>query len=251
MTSFFSREPAVLLLVILLHGTFVAFGTYQVANFLRRRIAGISDYVPVAPYFVSVTTVFSFLLAFHASEVWLRKSNARNDAGQIRLNIERLVNLWGPRELNLPEASTILGEYVSAVVREEWSNGNLKESATAREKWTRLRAVIHAAGAGRDVGRSQLIMAEIEQLRTKKFLIANSGSGVVLLVLGTLGALSHLSIACVHWDRPKSMAVALGIFAFATSLVYFLVAVDEVTYRSADHFGVGTWQSFTPPPASD
>lgn len=245
--AFFDLPPAVMLVFVLVHGGVVALAVYFTAMFVARRYPTVKDYLPVAPFFVAVTTIFSFLLAFHASETWQVKKRALEDASQMHLNIQRLANLWSPREGNDPIALQELRTFVQSAIKEEWlSSKNLRASPAATKAWQNLRALnlqsktTPAAQAA--ATRAQPIIAEIEQLRARKFHHAPGNSSFrVWIALLVLGILSHISIALVHLNRPKALAIAVSCYALTTSIVYFLIAADEVPYRDATMFMLHEW----------
>lgn len=95
----------------------------------------------VAPYFVSVTTIFALFLAFHA---------AFHEAVTA---LSRLNSLFAKEGLGLENARTHLSRYADAVVREEWAIDNTQPSPRADQELENLRqALIASKGTDRADG---------------------------------------------------------------------------------------------------
>ncbi len=75
----FSQDEGKQLLLFAAHGLLIFGLCIVVLWFARTRLRAPTDYMPVAPSFVAITTLFSLLFAFHAGEVWNSKSRAKQD----------------------------------------------------------------------------------------------------------------------------------------------------------------------------
>jgi hypothetical protein len=55
---------------ISLHGLVVIFLSLGFMRWLRTRYESVQQVMPVGPFFVAISAVFSLLLAFHGSSIW-------------------------------------------------------------------------------------------------------------------------------------------------------------------------------------
>jgi len=66
--NFFTTQSVpVQFFILLAHAVLVLAASIGCMRWLGSRLRGRNDIIPVAPYFVSVTTLFALFLAFHAS----------------------------------------------------------------------------------------------------------------------------------------------------------------------------------------
>ncbi len=98
MVNFFiTQNAAVQFFVLLIHALLVLAASTVCMHWLGTRLRGRSDMLPVAPYFVSVTTVFALFLAFHASTIWSRQHATEAAFHDAVTAISRLDALFGEK----------------------------------------------------------------------------------------------------------------------------------------------------------
>ncbi len=231
---FMNQSVSVQFLMLIAHALLVGAASVGCMRWLGSRLAGRDDRLPVAPYFVSVTTVFALFLAFHASTIWTRQHAAEAAFHDAVTAISRLQSLFGKEGLGLENARLHLSRYVDAVVREEWATGNTQPSPRASQALEHLRQeLIHAsermpAAFGNHLWR---VFDDVVKARSGHHWIGQEDrseqSWALVLVLGFL---SHIAIGWVHADRPSAGRLAIGLFACTTTAAYWLLT------RSIDPF---------------
>lgn len=120
MVNFFMAQTAAVQFFMLLgHALLVLAASIGCMHWLGSRLRDRNDMLPVAPFFVSVTTVYALFLAFHASTIWTRQHAAEAAFHDAVTAISRLDSLFGKEGLGLDNARKHLARYSQAVVREE------------------------------------------------------------------------------------------------------------------------------------
>lgn len=213
--------------ILLVHGLLVLAAATACMHGLSTRLRARADLMPVAPYFVSVTTVFALFLAFHASTIWSRQHAAEAAFEEAVTAISRLQSLFGKEGLGLENARLHLAGYVDAVVREEWASGNTQPSARASQELAQLRHELIRTSErvptalGNHLWR---VFDDVVKARNERLWIGTHGrseqSWALVLVLGFL---SHIAIGLVHADRPAAGRTAMALFACATTASYWLL----------------------------
>ena len=233
MIHFFTAQSvAVQFFIVLAHALLVLWASTACMHWLSARSQGRSDLIPVAPFFVSVTTIYALFLAFHASNIWNRQHAAENAFHDAVTAIDRLDSLFGKDGLGLENARKHLARYAEVVVNEEWASGNTKPSPQADEAFEKLRQELISASArvptalGDHLWR---VFDDVVKARSNRLWIGqqdrNEQSWALVLVLGFL---SHIAIGFVHADRPASGRLAMILFACTTTAAYWLLtrAID-------------------------
>lgn len=107
---------------------------------LRRQVIA----VPVAPYFVAVTTVWALLLGFVAADSWAANNEARRILNEERSAIQRLEGLARIEALDLQPLAEGVAAYAAAVVEREWGSDRnrprFKRSTPSPAAWATPRA---------------------------------------------------------------------------------------------------------------
>ena len=204
----------------------------------RRQIKP-AEWIPVAPFATSITTVFGLFLAFHAANIWGNIARAERAHTAAEMAIRRLDEALGPSQLNLPQFRQELHRYVGYVAKDEWRKGrNRAVSPRATASFTEMNAMaLAAAGQLPSPAAGQLIglLNEIGHSRADKtWLSANHTEASSWLIVFALGVLAHIAIAAVHFDRPKAGFVALAIFASTTIVAYTALGMIDDPYRYLD-----------------
>lgn len=233
---FISQSFLVQLVMVLAHGLVVWAASVGCMHWLGSRARGGNDLIPVAPFFVSVTTVFALFLAFHASTIWTRQHAAEASFHEAVTAISRMDSLFGKEGLGLDNARMHLSRYAEAVVREEWATGNTRPSPRADQALEQLRQELIRASdrvptaLGNHLWR---VFDEIVEARSTRLWIGKQDrseqSWALVLVLGFL---SHIAIGWVHADRPAAGRLAITLFACTTTASYWLLtrAIDPFAH---------------------
>jgi multisubunit Na+/H+ antiporter MnhB subunit len=205
----------------------------------NRRQARPAEWIPVAPFATSITTVFALFLAFHASSIWANIARAERAHTAAEMAIKRLDEALSPSQLNLPQFRQELHRYVGYVAKDEWRKGrNRTVSPRASAALAELNAMALAA-AGQlpspAAGHLIALLNEIAHSRADKtWLGANHTETSSWLIVFALGVLAHIAVAAVHFDRPKAGFVALAIFASTTVVAYTALGMIDDPYRYLD-----------------
>jgi len=243
MINYFMTQPGpVQVFMLLAHALLVLAAAVGCMRWLGSRLRGRTDLIPVAPYFVSVTTVFALFLAFHASTIWNRQHAAEAAFHNAVTAISRLNSLFGKEGQGLENARVHLASYTDAVVREEWSTGNTKPSPRAVQALEQVRQELISASArvptafGNHVWH---VFDDVVKTRSTRLWIGqhdHSERSWALVLL--LGFLSHIVIGLVHADRPSAGKLAMAFFACATTACYWLLtrAIDPFAGLDATQY---------------
>ena len=215
------------LLVLAAHAAVVLLIATGCMRWLGSRLRERGDLVPVAPYFVSITTLYALFLAFHASTIWSRQHAAEDHFRDAVSAISRLASLLGKEGADLEPARLHLSRYAEAVVRDEWASGNARASPRASAELEALRRELVRASErvptalGNHLWR---VFDDVVRARSERLWIGahSRGTNSWMLVL-VLGLLSHIAIGLVHADRPRAGGLALLLFACATTAAYWLL----------------------------
>jgi len=215
--------------------------------FARTRLRAPTDYMPVAPSFVAITTLFSLLFAFHAGEVWNSKSRAKQDFILMDLYVQRLSQLVSKAEVDLPEARRELVVFLKSVVDEEWIKyHNTRPSENAVMALSNLQAIAAKLAKTMPDPNAQLlqgVLYDIARARAEKFSLSRSGPNYLAwIIILALGLLAHLSITIVSLDKPRAAVSILTLFSIATTLAFWAIAIDELPYRSISKYGFENWR---------
>lgn len=195
--------------------------------------------VPVAPYFVAITTVWALLLSFVAADSWAANDDASRILSEERSAIQRLEGLARIEPLELGHLGEVMASYRAAVVEAEWGNGRNRIHEPAAE--AAIEAIRHvlveATLAGLPAALAAKAIADFETLqdaRSHRLAIgkapADSAKWYLLLALTLL---AHIAIAMVHADRPAAAWPALTLFAVACWASLFVLALYAQPYDGA------------------
>lgn len=222
---------------ICLHGFVILFISLGFMQWLRIRSDSIQQLVPVAPFFVAVTAIFSLLLAFHGSSIWSKQDRAEKAMVQEEMNLQRFRHLSQPELLNQPALTHAVNQYALAVIQTEWRAIKTRMGTEATETaLQRLRKTI--INLDRDVSpavHSYMLRLLDDLVRSREerlWLRAQPEQLNIWTVILLLGLLSNLAIVLVHLDKPKACRLSLLLFGTATSLAYWLLLSSEDPYQS-------------------
>lgn len=192
--------------------------------------------VPVAPYFVAVTTVWALLLSFVAADSWSANDDANRILNEERSAIQRLEGLARIDSLGLEHLGEVVATYRAAVVDAEWGDGRNRAHEPAAEAAIEeiRRALVEASLAGLPAALAAKAIADFEALqdaRSHRLAMgkAPADSAKWYLLLALTG-LAHIAIALVHADRPPAAWPALILFALACWASLFVLALYAQPY---------------------
>jgi hypothetical protein len=222
---------------ISLHALAVILLSLGLMRWLRAWHEPLQQIIPVGPFFVAISTVFSLLLAFHGSSIWSKQERAERALFQDELNLHRLRQLSHPDLLNLIDLTLATNQYAQAVVDSEWLTGrNQRGSEAVETALQNLRKTI--IRLDRDIPppvHSYVLHLLDDLVRSREerlWLRSQPQKYKIWTVILFLGLLSHLAIALVHLDKPKAGTFALYLFGVATSLAYWLLLSTEDPYQA-------------------
>lgn len=230
------------------HGLVVLLLSFLFLKMFHSWTRQVMAWTPVAPFFAAVCMVFALFLAFHAAGVWENKRAAERAFIQSGNAIKAFNEMVGPGLLDDREARDKLRRYVVAVTEDEWGTFRSRQASGRVETMfreledsvNRLTARLPVATGMRlytllnDIGRTRSDRLWIDRNHTDFM----SWLGVLLL-----GYVTHLAVAAVHFDRPRAGAVALTLFATATTIAYWSLGVVDDPYRHLDGLNPSAWLS--------
>ena len=243
----FRQDEGVQLLIFALHGLAVLGVCFALLRFVQKRVGKPSDFVPAGPCFVAVTTLFSLLLAFHASEVWNADSRAKQDFVLMDHYVHRLWQLASKSEVDSAEARKELVVFLKSVVDEEWlAYHNARASDTAVTALIKLQSIAARLAKTMPDPNAQLmqgVLYDIARARAEKFSLSGAGTNYIAwAVIIVLGFVAHLSLMAVNLDKPRAAITILTLFAIATTVAYWAIAIDELPYRNISGYGIDKWR---------
>ena len=233
MEDFFALAPRWQLLIIIA-GIAVCFAFGNIVFWRARKTGGSA--IPVAPFFVTATTMFALMFSFLAVELWRLNDRAQFAHNQERTALSRLHETSHFDRFNLSEIASLAGTYQKLVVNDEWGESRNREADPEVDAIIHdiRRIIVNAAFDGlTSPVASDLIAAVnmLESARVERLTIGGNdhGSfkwiGVIVLVV-----LSHIAIAMVHADRPRAGRQALVLFGGVVLFVFWLLAIYANPY---------------------
>ena len=205
-------------------------------------------WTPVGPFFAAVCMIFALFLAFHAASIWQSKRDAERAFIQAGNAIRAFEEMVSPGQLDDRGARGDLRRYVTAVTQAEWGDQrNDKASDRSEARFIELQgSVIRLASQhpGATGARLYALLHDVARTRSDRLWIGRSHTEVISwLGVLLLGFAAHLSVAAVHFDRPRAGAVALALFATATTIAYWSLGVVDDPYRDFGSLSPASWLS--------
>jgi hypothetical protein len=232
--------------IFAVHGLFVFGVSLGLLKLFNARSKQVAQWLPVGPFFASISMVFALFLAFHAADIWSHKRSAERAFIQAGSAIKRFNELVSPTQMNVPEAAAAVRRYVVAVKEEEWiRHRNQKASDKAAAALRDLQAItvrIARDTPGPAASQAFALVDDIATTRSDRLWIGQNhtefNSWLAVLLIGFM---THLAVASVHLDRPRAGALALGLLAVTTTIAYWSLGVVDDPYRHLDKLDPMSW----------
>lgn len=232
--------------IFAVHGLFVFGVSLGLLKLFNTRSKQVAQWLPVGPFFASISMVFALFLAFHAADIWSHKRSAERAFIQAGSAIKRFGELVSPTQMNVPEAAAAVRRYVVAVKEEEWTqHRNQKASDKAAVALRDLQAItvrIARDMPGPAAAQAFALVDDIATTRSDRLWIGRNHTEFhSWLAVLLIGFMTHLAVASVHLDRPRAGALALGLLATTTTIAYWSLGVVDDPYRHLDKLDPMTW----------
>ena len=204
---------------------------------LNRRFAAVPKLLPVGPAFGPVTIVFALFFSYLAVDIWTQERAAGDAASREATALMRLHVFAEPAGLNAPEAVHLLETYRHAVSNDEWGvhfNHQASPFATLALKELRLQGSRLSLNGAHAPLVAQWFKAvdDLEDARLKRLFIGSDHTdNTQWCVVMVLAFFAYISIATVHLDRPPAGRMVLVLFAIATTLALWQLAMHTNPYN--------------------
>jgi len=204
------------------------------------RYAGHLEKIAPLPTFIgAITTAWALSLGFAAADVWSVRANAERLASAERSSISRLAGMARGEALDSPQLRRALSLYATAVDRDEWKRDyNTQGSSEVESALQQVRlALIALAQAGTPdalIDKMARDFDELQDARNERLAIGQSAvSNYKWYLVLFLTMLSMLTIAIAHIGQPRAARNALVIFALASFVSLWILALHANPYRGA------------------
>jgi len=243
MNPLFDLHPALLLPIAVLVELVLFAAGLAVLRVLHRDHRADAGSLPVAPFFVAVTTLWALFVGFLAADIWAANRKAGDAAQSEAGALVRLRSMADPALLDLPGLDAATGRYLLAVTGAEWgANRNERPAAEVERALFDIRRELLAVartGAPAPVT-TELSQAadQLQQARGQRLAIgAHHAMPYEWLVVTLLGWLCHVAIASVHADRPAAARKAMAIFGASLAVCFWGLALHANPYAGAAGLG--------------
>jgi hypothetical protein len=186
--------------------------------------------MPVGPFFVSVTTIFGLVLAFHGNDLWNRFESEVYAQKRLYFAVNALERFVGPdRIARAPALIDAVSRYAELVRQEvRPAPGLYKVTAEMDAALFALEVTVaHSAEGLPAAVHSSLarVLSEVANAHSALHLREETARPNVLIWIGMLGLtlLSNVSIALVHQDRTAAGTRALLLFNLAVGICFWLM----------------------------
>lgn len=215
--------------------------------FLRRlnaRLGARDGALPVAPSFVAVTTIFALSLGFLAADIWEQKRRAVNAAYNERLAMDRFVAIVGPTRVDSVPALAAVERYRAAVIKREWgANRNRSPDGETDDAlnrvWKEVAALARTEAPPAVVAQLFKVVDDLAAARSTRLSIGVADRSNAWFMVVVLCLSSYFAIVSVHLDRPAAGRLAITIFAVATTLAFWFLAMHDSPYSGGIELGSG------------
>lgn len=215
-----------------------------VLRLLRRR--GHGDALgPLSPGLLApMGLIFGLLVGFLVADVWADRGDASaavaQEASALR-DIDLLMATFPDRR---PEVRALLDTQIDAYVREEWpqmsgGGASLTVAPAGLVTIQRIALDLPVQTEGQRVAQDRIVSSvdgALESRRTRIVLSTSEIDPLRLVALYLVAVVTLAATACVHADRLRRAAVALGLLATAMALAMTLLCAQATPF--AGYFGI-------------
>ena len=220
------------------------------AVFRLRLFDGLLKAPLAAPFSSLPAVMFSFMMAFLASDAWQNISLARGALIAESTAVARIAAIPVRPEAAQRQSQKALRTYLDAVIGEEWkANFNQRGAAAAGAANARLEAGIWSANAlcdsqaGRAAACSDAVVTttyvkavdDLRMARHQRLSLGFQGTLMVKWILAIgLAIVTAVSIAAVHRANQRTAAIAQVLFCLAAWMTFAMLATHIQPYRGLD-----------------
>jgi hypothetical protein len=236
----FPPLPTLLGLAVIFAGAAALFYWLQCRSPLARQFSG---GIPTASFPVAIAVMFSLFTGFLLANMVDQKNRALDTVRDEAQSLSLLQIASETAKSTGPAIRTAIAAYARSVLTAEWPA--MVHESSAAETSDRLRALLRlvqsdavAADVRPTIHAYMLSLAKtVADSRQRRITIVSNHlwqfawSGLFALAL-----LTQFSIALVHQDKPRVVAMTLSLFTMAVVIALWLIAVQDNPFRR------GLWQ---------
>jgi hypothetical protein len=195
--------------------------------------------VPMVPPFIALPGVmFTFLMAFMASDAWNNISQARTSLMNEVAAVNRIAAVPLKPETTRQQAREAMRQYIDAATEEEFKQHfNQRGSPKADAAIVRLEAIGWTSNAQDSLAAGSFLKAldDLRVARHQRLGLGFQGTLVLKWVLVlSLAQITAISIAAVHRGGERTAVTALALFCLAAWMAFSMVASHIQPYRGPD-----------------
>jgi len=240
------EQPALVQLAVFVAYGLLIFGISMGFLLFFNRRPDVARWIPIGPYFASISVIFALFLAFHGSDLLASKSRAERGFIDAGVAIKRLDDMLSPDQLNLPGPRTSLAHYVGHVFRDEWRmTRNSRPSPQADQAFRDVQQQIIAAETRllpASANELHALLGEVARTRSDRLWVGGAHTETTSwLAVLLLGLFTHLAIASIHFDKPRAGAIALGLLSCTATVAYWSLGIVDNPYRLMDTLDPSRW----------
>ncbi|GAA4800131.1 hypothetical protein GCM10023200_41260 [Actinomycetospora chlora] len=215
-----------------------------VLRLLRRR--GRADALgPLSPGLLApMGLIFGLLVGFLVADVWADRGDAAAAVAQEASALRDIDLLMGSFPDRRPEVRTLLDAQIDGYVRDEWpqmsgGDASLTVAPAALVAIQRIALDLPVQSEGQRVAQDRIVSSidgALESRRTRLVLSTSAIDPLRLTALYLVALVTLAATACVHADRLRRAAVALGLLATAMALAMTLLCAQAAPF--AGYFAI-------------
>lgn len=230
----FEIHPVATIAVVGAHAVLAIALAIGISNWTLRAFG--AEAIPVAPYFVSVTTLLSIIFAFIAVETWSVNKEAGSAARLETEAFERLADVVRQIPDKAEQLQNLLFVYAYEVENNEWGaeERNIDKGDTdivlsqMRLETTRLALEGLSGPVTSEIYRSIDQLSEAR--RTRLSIVHEHGDGYKWSLLFTLSLFAHVAVGLVHADKRLARFISLVLFSSAVCSSLAIMAIHDNPY---------------------
>jgi hypothetical protein len=199
---------------------------------LRSRVLTLTGVV--APFFAATSVLFALLTGFLGSDVGDRNRQAWRAVNTEATAASAVYTLSIASKSDMQDVRTALREYLQSVIRDEWPLlGTTGASAKTDAAYARLLGEVSdpniTPAAGQPVHAALLnaVLRLAEARSTRISLASDRSNDLKWISVLILGAITQVSLALVHLEKPRAQLAAILLFSAAAIVALGLIALQE------------------------